>query len=103
MIRVFNFVVFWDSLKSAAAPATFEVWHRVSATVTSQMRYLPYFQAVNVRPSGLFPSDLMRLEGSFTAGIFAWRGVDKCPLCSFGHRKKGVKNVQICPPKGGRG
>ena len=38
----------------------------------AQIKHLPSFQEVRVRPSGLFPSVLDKLEGSFNAGIFAW-------------------------------
>ena len=44
----------------------------MSATVTSQIRFLPLFHVVKLKPSGLLPSDLERLAGSVIAGIFAW-------------------------------
>ena|SRR6218665_2194743 len=41
----------------------------VSATVTSQMRTRPIHHGMSFRPSGLFPSVLLRPAGSFVAGI----------------------------------
>ena len=45
---------------------------RQLVTVASQMRHLPFFQVESVKPSGLFPSDVDRFDGSSTAGILAW-------------------------------
>ena len=70
------FKVLLNSLASAAAPAILDVWfmyelHRVSAMVVSDIKHLPFFHVVRVKPSGRFPSFLDKFEGSLTVGIFA--------------------------------
>ena len=61
---------------SEAAPGLIEYcfaedWQTISATVMSQIRHLPSFQVVWVSLSGLYPSVLDKLDGSFTARNFA--------------------------------
>src|SRR5688572_4896168 len=53
---------------SAAVSATYEV-ATVSATVASHITERPLLQGIRVWPSGLFPSDLVRPEGSLIAVI----------------------------------
>jgi len=43
----------------------------VSVTVTSQVTRLPFFQGINISPSGRFPSDLKKPDGSLVAGMLA--------------------------------
>ena len=43
----------------------------MSVTVTSQVTHLPFFQGISVSPSGRFPSDLRRPDGSLVAGMCA--------------------------------
>src|SRR5206468_8776127 len=66
-------VSFLSPALSAALPAFLEVEGRwdaanVSATVTSHVRFLPPCQGINVRPSGRFPSALIRPTGSLVEG-----------------------------------
>ena len=62
---------------SAAAPAEREVSGRcdgakVSGTVTTHARGLPFAHGISVAPSGRFPSSRVRPRGSLTVGICAF-------------------------------
>jgi len=68
--------IFLSAAASAAAPNDPDVAGRedcvsVSVTVTSQVTHLTFFHGINVSPSGRFPSDLKRPDGSLVAGMFA--------------------------------
>ena len=67
---------FFEAASSAAPQTVEEVeWTyeaaSVSATVTSHMSALPWHQGTRVIPSGLFPSDRAKPDGSLQAGICA--------------------------------
>ena len=75
ILCIYHFFPF--SLEPAAAPANLEVWqtydwHSVSATVTSHIKLFPFFQVVNVKPSGLKPFEVDSFESSVIAGFFDW-------------------------------
>ena len=77
LVRLIYFVSLRLATRSAAALADraednkYEAWSYLSVlnTVTSQVKGLPPCQVINVRPSGLLPSSLVKTTGSFVTGI----------------------------------
>ena len=76
-INLSYFAVLLTAALSAATPAVREVFGRcdgakVSGTVTSHTRGLPFAHGIRVAPAGRFPSSRVRPSGSLIAGICAF-------------------------------
>jgi len=75
--------VFLSAAASAAPPNVIDVDDRycanVSVTVTSHVTHLPFFHGIGVRPSGRFPSDFDRPDGSLTE-VCGGEPTDRCLL-----------------------
>jgi len=87
LVRFVYFASLRQAARSAAASADREDDRYEAAsvltTVTSQVKGLPPCQGINVRPSGLLPSCLVKPTGCFVTGIPA----DCMAVCMYYYYK----------------